>query len=156
MRLIVNFIRFVIILCLVSCSPKAYFGNYIGTWVPLDSTSYPVITRLQIEKSSAFYMLGAKYSFDTTQLFFFVCEKRWNHLSISPGQYNIDEYEVEVMLTQHSDIFYNRKLKCLFFLNTIYIPSKDRIFEIKDRKVKIIAPLIEEPVPMKKELRRML
>lgn len=156
MRLIVSLFRSVIILCLVSCSPKTYFGNYIGTWAPLDSTSFPIVTRLQIEKSSAFYILGAKYSFDTTQLFFFVCEKRWNHLSIFPGQYNIDEYEVQAMLTQHSDIYYNRKLKCLFFLNAIYIPSKDRIFEIKNRKVKLIAPLIQEPVPLKKELLRML
>jgi|WetSurMetagenome_2_1015567.scaffolds.fasta_scaffold00666_17 hypothetical protein len=156
MRLIVNFIRLVIILSLVSCSPKAYFSNYRGTWVPMDSTSYPIVTKLQIEKSSPYYILGAKYSFDTTQFFFFICEKKWNHLSISPAQYNIDEYDVEAMLTQHSDIYYDRKLKCLYFLNAIYIPSKDRIFEIKEKRVKIIPPQIPEPASLKKELLRML
>jgi hypothetical protein len=138
MKTFVNFISLTVILFLVSCTPKAYFKNYIGTWEPLDAKTYPVVTKFQIEKRSNFYILGADFAYESTEPFFFVCEENRNHLSISPGQYNIDEYVVESMLTQRSDIYYDKELNCMYFLNTIYIPSKEKVFEIADKNINII------------------
>jgi hypothetical protein len=137
MRTFVNFTKSVIIVCLVSCSPKAYFGSYVGTWKPLDIKSHPVVTRFQIERRSNFYILGADFAYESTPPFFFVCEKNRNHLSISPGQYNSDEYVVESLLTQHSDIYFDKELNCLYFLNTIYIPSEDKVFDIVNNQIKV-------------------
>jgi hypothetical protein len=138
MKTLMNFIGLVIILCLVSCSPRAYFGSYVGTWEPLDIKTHPVVNKFQIEKRKGFYILGADFAYESTQPFFFVCEKNKDHFSITPGQYNIDEYVVESMLTQHSDIFFDKELNCIYFLNTIYIPSNEKVFEIVDKQIRII------------------
>jgi hypothetical protein len=139
MRIFRNFIRLVLILSLVSCSPRAYFGSFVGTWEPLDIKTHPVVDKFQIEKRNGFYILGADFAYESTEPFFFVCQKNRDHLSISPGQYNVDEYVVESMLTQHSDIYYDKELNCMYFLNTIYIPSKEKVFEIVNRQIKIIS-----------------
>lgn len=139
MRTFSNLIKLAIILCLISCSPKAYFGSYVGTWEPLDIKSYPIVTKYQIEKRNNFYILGADFAYESTQPFFFVCEENRNHLSISPSQYNSDEYVVESMLTQHSDIYFDKELNCMYFLNTIYVPSKVKLFEIVNKQIKIIS-----------------
>lgn len=139
MKPFVNFIRLAVIFCLVSCTPRAYFGNYIGTWEPLDIKTHPVVNKFQIEKRDGFYLLGADFAYESTEPFFFVCQKNRDHLSISPSQYNIDEYVVESMLTQHSDIYYDKELNCMYFLNTIYVPSKEKVFEIVDRQIKILS-----------------
>jgi hypothetical protein len=137
MKTLVYFIKLALILSLVSCTPKAYFGNYVGTWEPLDIETHPVVNKFQIEKRKGFYILGADFAYEATKPFFFVCEESRNHLSINPGQYNIDEYVVESMLTQHSDIFFDKELNCMYFLNTIYIPSKNKLFEIVNKQIKI-------------------
>jgi hypothetical protein len=139
MKILMNLLRLLFILCLVSCTPKAYFGSFVGTWEPLDIKTHPVVTKFQIERRNKFYVLGADFAYESTQPFFFVCEKNRNHLSISPGQYNIDEYVVESMLTQHSDIYYDKVLNCIYFLNTIYVPSKEKVFEIVNKQIKIIS-----------------
>jgi hypothetical protein len=134
-----NFIRLFIILCFVSCTPASYFSSCVGTWEPLDIDTHPVVTKFQIEKRKGFYLLGADFAYESTKPFFFVCEKSSNHLSISPSQYNIDEYVVESMLTQHSDIYFDKELNCMYFLNTIYIPSKEKVFEVVDNQIRIIS-----------------
>lgn len=138
MKILMNFIKLVIILSLVSCTPKAFFNNYVGTWVPLDSSVYPIITKFQIERRNNFYILGAEFDIGIRQPFFYVCDKKKNHLSISPGQYNAVEYNLESMLTQRSDIYYDNELNCLYFLNTIYIPSKYKLFEILNKQIRIM------------------
>jgi hypothetical protein len=139
MKPFVSFLKFAVILCLVSCSPRAYFGNYVGTWEPLDINTHPVVDKFQIEKRNGFYLLGADFAYESTEPFFFVCQKNRDHLSISPGQYNIDEYVVESMLTQHSDIYYDKELNCMYFLNTVYVPSKVKVFEIVNGQIKVIS-----------------
>jgi hypothetical protein len=143
MRTIVSIIKLVLILCLVSCNPKAYFSSYVGTWEPLDNKSYPIVTKFQIEKRNNFYILGADFAYDSAQSFFFICEENRNHLSISPSQYNSDEYVVESMLTQHSDIYIDKELNCLYFLNTIYVPSKNKVFEIVNKQIEVISKVKE-------------
>ena len=139
MRAFVDLIKLVIILCFVSCTPASHFRTSVGTWEPLDIKTHPIVTKFQIEKRNKFYILGADFAYESTPPFFFVCEKSRNHLSIIPGQYNIDEYVVESMLTQHSDIYYDKQLKCIYFLNTIYVPSKELVFEIVNNQIKIIS-----------------
>jgi hypothetical protein len=138
MRNLMSSIKLAVILCLVSCSPKAYFNYYVGTWKPLDSTSYPVISKFQIEKRDNFYILGAEFDTGSSQPFFFVCDEKRNHLSISPSQYNSQEYNLESMLTQRSDIYFDKELNCLYFLNTIYVPSKEKVFEIIDKQIRFV------------------
>jgi hypothetical protein len=139
MRIFMNIIKLMIILCSISCTPTSYFRSYIGTWEPLDTDTHPVVTKFQIEKRNGFYLLGADFAYESTKPFFFVCEESRNHLSISPSQYNIDEYVVESMLTQHSDIYFDKELNCIYFLNTIYIPSKEKVFDVVNKRIKIIS-----------------
>jgi hypothetical protein len=138
MKLFSCLIRSGIIVFLISCTPASYYRSYTGTWEPLDIDSHPVVNKFQIEKRNGFYLLGADFAYESTKPFFFVCEESRKHLSISPSQYNIDEYVVESMLTQHSDIYYDKELNCIYFLNTIYIPSALKVFNIVDRQIKII------------------
>lgn len=139
MRTVVRIIKSLILLFLVSCTPKAYFSDYVGTWEPLDVKSYPVVTKFQIEKRNGFYLLGADFAYESTPPFFFVCEESRNHLSITPAQYNIDEYVVESMLNQHSDIYFDKELNYMYFLNTIYVPSREKVFEIVNKQIVIIS-----------------
>ncbi len=128
----------VLIFLIVSCNPKMYYAGFVGTWVPLDSNSFPIISRLQIERRTDFYLLGAEDTISSDQLIFFVCKATGKHLSFTPGQYNIEEYDVEYVLKQTSDIYFDRGLNCLYFLNTIYVPSENKLFEIIGDKIKII------------------
>jgi hypothetical protein len=138
MKIVISFFTSLLVFCLVSCNSKMYFDRFVGTWVPLDSNSYSIINRLQIEKRKDFYLVGAEDSISSEQPFFFVCKEEKNHLSFTPGQYNAEEYDNEYVLKQTSDIFYDKGLNCLFFLNTIYIPSGEKIFEISDNKIIIL------------------
>jgi hypothetical protein len=104
----------------------------------MDSNSYSIINRLQIERRNGFYIIGAQDSISSEQPFFFIGKKEKNHLSFTPGQYNAEEYDEEYVLKQTSDIYFDKRLNCLFFLNTIYIPSSDKIFEISDNRIRII------------------
>jgi hypothetical protein len=138
MKILTSAFITILIFFLVSCNPGTFLNGFVGTWVPMDSNSFPIINRLQIEKRRGFYLLAAEDSVSSEQPFFFICEKHRNHISFTPGQYNSEEYDLEYVLKQTSDIYYDRRLKCLYFLNTIYAPSKDRIFEISDNKIKIL------------------
>ena len=73
----------------------------------MDSNSYSIINRLQIEKRSGFYIIGAEDTVSSDQPFFFVGEKKKNHLSFTPGQYNAEEYDDKYVLKQTSDIYYD-------------------------------------------------
>jgi hypothetical protein len=138
MKILIGFFTTFLVSCLVSCNTKMYFDRFVGTWVPLDTNSYSIINRLQIEKRKDFYLVGAVDSISSDQPFFFVCNEEKNHLSFTPGQYNVEEYDNEYVLKQTSDIYYDKGLNCLFFLNAIYIPSGDKIFEISDNKITIL------------------
>jgi hypothetical protein len=138
MKTLISLFISLLILFIVSCNPVMYFNRFVGTWVPLDTNSYSIINRLQIEKRKDFYLVGAMDSISSEQPFFFVCKKEKKHLSFTPGQYNAEEYDNEYVLKQTSDIYYDKGLNCLFFLNTIYIPSGNRIFEISDNKITIL------------------
>jgi hypothetical protein len=138
MKIFISACLIILVFFIMSCSPKIYYDGFIGTWVPLNSNSFPIITRLQIEKRNAFFILGAEDFLSPDQPFFFVCKKNNNHLTFTPSQYNINEYDDEYILKQTSDIYFDKDLNCLYFLNTIYIPSRDKIFEIRDNKISII------------------
>jgi hypothetical protein len=137
MKIFISACLIILIFCIMSCSPKIYYDGFIGTWVPLNSNSFPIITRFQIEKRNDFFILGAEHFLSSEQPFFFVCKKNNNHLSFTPSQYNIEEYDDEYMLKQPSEIYLDTELKCLYFLNTIYIPSRDKIFVFRDNKINI-------------------
>jgi hypothetical protein len=118
--------------------PKIFLNHFTGTWVPLDSSSHPIINRFQIERRNNIFLMCAQDFMTPEQPFFYVCKANGRHLSFTPEQYNANEYEDDFVLKQSSDLWYDRQLGCLYFLNAVYVRSDDKIFRIDSGRIKLI------------------
>jgi hypothetical protein len=137
MKTIKNLSGLCLLLVVFACSDKKYFDSFIGTYVPLSEINNPIFSRIQIEKRHDFYLLAAENSYVVggNSIMFFVCEKAKGHLIIRPSQYLREDQLSSRLLTKKTKIYYDKELMNIFLLNTVYIPSNNKIFEIIGNKI---------------------
>lgn len=129
----------IIFAAIVSCNTRSEFDSYIGTYVPLEDINMPLFKKIQIEKRGDLYILACEsyISSSGNSILFFVCSTEKNHLSINPSQYLGEENYRNILLTKKTDIYYDKDLMKIYFLNTVFIPSNQKLFEIIDNNIVI-------------------
>lgn len=130
-------------LVIISCdSKKKDFTALAGTWVSIDwQYDRPVVKKMQIIDRSNYYIIGINYI--GSDIHFLIGKPNKDHLVVtaSPIMPSPSYPYNEKLLTHSFDLYYDKKLNCIFFLNTMYKPSKDNLFE---RKVNVDGNIYKE------------
>jgi len=116
---------------------KVDFDDFIGTWkINSELTNYPLLSIIQIEKVNNKYILAAESPTSFSKLLFFVCQKNKDHLTITPANYYGEDELNGVIVTKPTDLYISKckgsSYRYLFTLNTIYIPTDEKLFQIFD------------------------
>lgn len=133
-----TFVMIVTVLFITSCksTDNTHFDNFVGTWVPIElQHNRPIVLKMQIEKRDNLYLIAVR-NLGGRDIDFLIGKANKDHILVTPSQSLHDGDEA--CLSRPSDMYYDVGLKSIFFLNTMYISSDQKIFEIKNNNIIIV------------------
>jgi hypothetical protein len=132
-----------ILLILAGCGPVKTGTIPTGSWMPLKNDFY-YYDVIQIEPRPGYYLIAARdtsLSTDTGSssiVMFFIGKRHFKYISLKPYPLHAEDEYINRFLTNEIRIYPDRHLNSLYLLNTVYVPSKERIFRIEDGRIRIL------------------
>lgn len=122
----------ILILGIFSCKSsennKIDLKDFEGTWAPIEwKFNAPIITKIQIITRDNFILIAVK-SIEGGDTQFLIGKTNDDHIVvyISPQE----ERDLDKLLDHPLNLYFDKKLNCIFFLNTMYKPSKENLVDI--------------------------
>jgi hypothetical protein len=135
MNILKIFVFIVAITILSACNTliKSDLKNIEGNWKPREwKNMKPLISEMQILKRDNFYLIAVNY-YDNEDIMFLIGKREKDHLIITSSPmigYGRTEEGNKRLLEHPSAMYFDKKLSCVFFLNTVFEYSTDNLFNL--------------------------
>jgi hypothetical protein len=130
-----------VLLVLAGCGPVKTGTIPTGSWMPLKNDFY-YYDVIQIEPRDGYYLVAARDTSLSTGgsgiVMFFIGKRHFRYISLKPYPLHAEDEYINRFLTNEIRIYPDRRLNSLYLLNTVYVPSKERIFRIEDGRIRIL------------------
>jgi hypothetical protein len=120
-------ISMIMAIILVSCTKYSY-KEFEGSWIPYQTKySSQLVRSMQILKRDNFFIVAVDYLHVNDYQFFIAIPEK-DHLVVT-SSLSSNDY-LNKFLDHPANMYYDKKLNRIFFLNTVYSPSDDKILEL--------------------------